>query len=49
MKDTSSQDTAQQEFVELTPGEICRINGAAETAVVVMGVIYPEVDNEPPH
>jgi hypothetical protein len=48
MKETSSKDTTQQEFVELTQEEICRISGSAESAASALGGLYPEISNDPP-
>ena len=48
MKETTSKDSVQQEFVELTQEEIRQISGAAETAASAQGGVYPEINNDPP-
>jgi hypothetical protein len=48
MKELSSSNAVQSEFVELTPEEIRQINGAAEVAASASGGVYPEINNDPP-
>ena len=48
MKETSLNEAAKSDFVELTAEEIRQINGAAETAAAATGGLYPEISNDPP-
>lgn len=48
MKETSLNEAAKSDFVEMTAEEILHINGAAETSAAATGGLYPEIDNDPP-
>ncbi len=48
MNETSLNEPAKFDFVELTAEEIRQINGAAESAASATGGVYPEITNDPP-